>query len=41
MNRYRFNRQVKNTVTDNRHSPIYKGENVGNLTVIYLTVNVG
>jgi len=41
MNNYRFNRQDKNTVTDNRHSHIYKCENVGSLTVTMLSVNDG
>ena len=41
MNRYRFNRHNNITVTDNRHSHIYKCENVGSLTVIILSVFVG
>ena len=41
MNRYRFNRHDINTVTDNRHSHIYKCENVGSLTVIYMSAFVG
>ena len=41
MNRYRFSRQYKITVTDNRHPHIYICGNVGSLTVTILSANDG